>query len=308
MKKINIKNALLFSSLFFSSLILFGQDTIVYVQGNVRYGRVVDVDNSGRFIVFDEKNTRSIISMENLKSFTKNDLDSSFQKNDYLTKNVLPPSEFTKKMGASRELMSQGYGKYSFGLNFIALINPNMMGNFDFLSRTYSTNQFVDIFFQFETSPKVALRFPLRIGLNPLSQEVVFSQGDPNHYWRGQYMREFVGDLGFEPVFYFLGIHKMTWFVSPGLSVGIGRVVSRQQFNLSSEEIEAIYTPKGNTVFTRQSINLGFQYFMTKNLQFEMTSGFFLSNNNRWSFYSDDLSNRRFLGSSLRVALVYRFD
>jgi hypothetical protein len=292
--------------MFSCSLFLFGQDTIIDIQGLVRYGSVLEVDKTRRYIVFEENNTRSIISMEILQSFTKNSYDSSFQRKDYMIKNAQNPSNDIKKMGVTREFMPKGFGKYSVGLNFMALSNPDRLGRLDFLNRTYTTNRFLDLFFQVERSPKLAFRFPLRIGLNPLSEEVTFLNGDPKFYWRDQYMKELVGDVGFEPLFYFLGIHKMTWFFSPGIGMGIGRKVQLEKYNVPSEDIAAIFTPMGNTFFMRYNINLGFQYFLSDRIQLEMTSGFLLSKNYRISGW--DLRNSRYISRTLRVALVYRFD
>ncbi len=288
----------LFNLLSFQSL---AQDTLIFLNGAVKYGRVLGLESNMRIIEFQNGQKNELISLELLKTYTLNQLESNWTMKNNLTQ--FPSNIYTvKQMGNTRKLLDFVPGKYSIGLNFTTLFNPALINDFDFFGRTYSTNSHIETFFQIDLNPRIALRFPLRIGLKPLKTTVDNTSFD----FYGNYTRELIGDIGFEPIFYFKErMVKLKWFAAPSLSMVLGKSVKR---TINYEPYATTYTPVSSELCYRIGGLIGFQYWLHPHFQIEGSYGYLITNN-YWepSFSENDvLINSPYLARNLRLALVYR--
>jgi hypothetical protein len=117
----------LFNLLSFQSL---AQDTLIFLNGAVKYGRVLGLESNMRIIEFQNGQKNELISLELLKTYTLNQLESNWTMKNNLTQ--FPSNIYTvKQMGNTRKLLDFVPGKYSIGLNFTTLFNPALINDFD---------------------------------------------------------------------------------------------------------------------------------------------------------------------------------
>ncbi len=281
---------------------VLAQDTLIKRNGEIELGRVLGVDSIGKTLEFQDVKGIRLISIASLQSYTTNDLNSSWIKKTSFTTNSSSDNA-VKKFAANRKYLKFKPDRYSVGLNFMSLTNPTLVNDFDYFGRTYSTNRHVDSYFQLELTEKFALRFPIRIGIKPLKGTII---NPPNGFY-GMYSRELIGDIGVEPIFYFKkNIHKLTWFGAPSLSIGLGKSVRRI---IDSDTYTISYTNIENKTFYRIGFLVGFQYWFTKHLQYEMSYGYLVTNNYWVPTYdsTETVYNQNYLARNLRIALAYRF-
>ncbi|MBU3660581.1 MAG: YjbH domain-containing protein [Flavobacteriales bacterium] len=280
------------------------QDTLEFKDGQFKYGRVIGVDTKLNILEFKNAVGQSFISIENLKKYTSNEIDEKWVSKTLFTFSVAE-SKHVIKIGSNKKLLDFNPSKYGVGVNLMSLFDPVYVNDFDNFGRTYSTNRYFECFFQTELNPGVALRFPVRIGISPLKEAIV----NPSNDFYGRYSRELIGDIGFEPIFYFNRNNvKLKWFAGPSLSIVAGRSVSRI---LNSDINTTTYVPIDFNLSYRIGVLTGFQYWFGPRFQFESTFGYFVTNN-YWQ--PDDfnqpgkISKRPFFGRNLRLALIYRFN
>jgi len=277
---------------------VMAQDTLVYLDGRIQYGRVIGIDKEKGVVYFQENETRLLISLSLMKSYTTNNLEENWKVVGY---GSLSPANkaATFKMNDARRYLGFEPGKYSIGFNLMSLPNPAKVSDFNYFRRPYSTNRHLEFFFQMEINKKRALRFPVRIGINPLNKTLVV----PARYdFYNSYSRELIWDVGIEPIFYLRGLYKMTWFGAPSLSLGLGRVVNIE--HVSNPMNVYIYEAIKNSAIFRVGGLYGFQYWFSKSIQLEMSYGLFLTNNTSF----DRNTNRNvYFGGNLRGAISCRF-
>ena len=305
MKK-NSKNyrllLLSFITLCITAKTVLAQDTLIKRNGEIELGRVLGADSIGKTLEFQDVKGIRLISIESLQSYTTNDLNSSWIKKTSFTTN----SSFNntvKKFAANRKYLKFKPGRYSVGLNFISLTNPALVNDFDYFGRTYSTNRHIDSYFQLELTEKFALRFPVRIGIKPLNGTIT---NPPNSFYDA-YSRELIADIGVEPIIYLKkNIYKFSLFGAPSFSVGMGKSVRR---TIDSNLGTVTYANIENKTFYRIGFLVGFQYWFTKHLQYEMSYGYLVTNNYWVPTYdsTENVYNQAYLARNLRIVLAYRF-
>lgn len=291
-----------FITLCLTSKTLLAQDTLFKKNGEMQLGRVLGVDSLGKTLEFQDKEGVRLIAIASLQKYTTNDLSSSWIKKSSFTTNN-SSDDAVKKFAINRKYLKYKPSRFSVGFNFMSLTNPALVNDFDFFGRTYSTNRHLDSYFQIEFSEKFALRFPVRIGIKPLNGTII---NPPNGFY-GMYSRELIGDIGVEPIFYFKkNIHKLTWFGAPSLSIGLGKSVRRI---IDSDTYTISYTNIENKTFYRIGFLVGFQYWFTEHLQYEMSYGYLVTNNYWVPTYdsTETVYNQDYLARNLRIALAYRF-
>lgn len=305
MKK-NLKNyrllLLSFITLCITTKTVLAQDTLIKKNGEMQLGRVLGVDSLGKTLEFQDKEGVRLIAIASLQKYTTNDLSSNWIKQSSFTTNY-SSDKAVKKFAVNHKYLNIKPSKFSIGFNFMSLSNPALVNDFDFFGRTYSTNRHLDSYFQMELSEKFALRFPIRIGVKPLNKTLT----NPSNSFYDAYSRELIADIGVEPIFYFQkNIHKLNWFVGPSLSIGLGKSVRR---TIDSNIGTVTYANIENKSFYRVGFLFGFQYWITKKLQYEMSYGYLVTNN-YWvpTYYpTEDLYNQAYLARNLRIVLAYRF-
>ncbi len=305
MKK-NINNyhflLLLFITLGLTSKTILAQDTLIKKNGEIELGRVLGIDNIGKMLEFKDLNGIRLISTTSIQQYTTHVLEENWKKKSYFSTN---PSgeEDVKHFAVNHKYLKFEPSKYSVGFNFMSLTNPALVNDFDYYGRTYSTNRHLDSYFQIELSEKFALRFPIRIGIKPLNGTII---NPPTNFYDA-YSRELIADIGVEPIFYFKkNIHKLNWFVAPSFSVGLGKSVRRI---IDDNSYSISYTNIENKTFYRIGFLVGFQYWFTDYLQYEMSYGYLVTNNYWFPTFdsTDNLYNQAYLARNLRIALAYRF-
>jgi hypothetical protein len=279
----------------------WSQDTLMYLNGKVKHGRVIGIDANMGLMEFKNVQEHELISLDVLKTYTTNQLEANWTMKNNFT--LFQSSIYTvKEMGYNRRLLDFTPGKYSIGLNFTTLFNPGLVNDFDYFGRTYSTNSHIETFCQIELNPRMALRFPLRIGLKPIQSITTANSYD----FYGSFSRELIGDIGIEPIFYFnQRLVKLKWFAAPSMSLVLGRSVKR---TITSEPYTTIYTPLSTALCYRIGALTGFQYWLNPHFQLESSFGYLITNN-YWEptfSESDVLMNRPYFARNLRLALIYR--
>ncbi len=305
MKK-NSKNyrllLLSFITLCITTKTVLAQDTLIKKNGEMQLGRVLGVDSSGKTLEFQDKEGVRLIAIASLQKYTTNELSSNWIKKSAFTTNY-SSDEAVKKFAVNHKYLNFKPSKFSIGFNFMSLSNPALVNDFDYFGRTYSTNRHLDSYFQMELSEKFALRFPIRIGIKPLNKTLT----NPSNSFYDAYSRELIADIGVEPIFYFQkNIYKFSWFGAPSFSIGLGKSVRR---TIDSNIGTVTYANIENKSFYRVGFLFGFQYWITKKLQYEMSYGYLVTNN-YWvpTFYpTDNLYNQAYLARNLRIVLAYRF-
>jgi hypothetical protein len=285
----------------------FSQDTLEFKDGRVKYGRVLGFETKLNILEFQDSNERVLISVSELKSFTKHHVE---EKRNIAGTFIFSRAESPQVLEFSdnRKYLKFEPRKFSFGLNFTSLIDPapidDVLGVF---GRTYSTNPYLECFFQMEINDGVALRIPTRIGINPLNSTVINPNPWQNSFY-GMYTRELIFDLGVEPIFYFKKIPvKRRWFLAPSISTTLGKQVARTlDYQIDLEK----YEPLKNQLGYRIGVLSGFQYWSHSRFQFEASFGYFVTNN-YWPpdyHYSGNGNIRRrpYFGQNLRTAVIYR--
>ena len=280
----------------------FAQDTLEFKDGQVKYGRVIGVDTKLNILEFKSPQGQSFISLEKISKYTSNALDEKWVASTQFTFSVAESNQVTK-IGSKRKYLDFTPSRYSVGVNFSSLFNPIYVNDFDNFGRTYSTNRYIESFFQIDLNEGVALRFPVRIGIIPLKKTVL---NPPNSFY-GMFSRELIGDIGFEPIFYFNKHNvKLKWFAAPSLSIVAGRAVSRV---IDYDFYTTTYEPLDVEFSYRIGALTGFQYWLSSRFQIESSYGLFVTNN-YWQ--PDDfnvpgqISKRPFFGRNLRHAVIYR--
>jgi hypothetical protein len=281
---------------------IYSQDTIEFKDGSIKYGRVLGLDKKFNILEFQNSNGKILISVSELKSFTKHQPEEKWNIGETITYSK-SESHYVKRFSNNRKYLKYEPRKYSLGLNFTSLFNQSLFYDFDFFNRTYSTNPYLECFFQMEINEGIALRFPTRIGINPLNETILNSQWYYNFY--ELYSRELIFDIGIEPIFYFNKTpFKVKWFYAPSISATLGKPVAYSlDYNLDIEK----YEPLKNKLGFRIGVLSGFQYWLNSRFQFEASFGYFVTNN-YWLPNYDSYNPRRkgYLGRNLRTALIYR--
>jgi hypothetical protein len=251
---------------------IFSQDTIVDKTGNVHTGKILTVNQNFNLVSFLEVNdtlyfelTAIQINIKNLEQ-NNNKLPSFFSQSPHAVKSY--------KMGIARQFSSYNYSPYSFGVNLFSLVQSTAMQNRD-IDRLFASNPNFDVFFQKEMHRKFAIRIPIRIGINPLKDSIQQTTQGYNAY-----SKEIIGDIGLEPVIYFNGLRKLSWFATPSLCIGLGRKVynSSEYYSNSSANY---FKPLGNAPYFKIGSNFGFQLNITSCIQFGLEYGVYIANN-RW--------------------------
>jgi len=288
---------LLFIILIFKSS--FAQDTLVFKDGQIKFGRVVGVDTKLNILELSTKEGHSIVSLGILNNFSTNALDENWKGNSRFTFSSTNTNRINR-MSNNKKYLKFTPSVYSIGLNFSSLFDPSLVNDFDNFGRTYSTNPYIETFFQMEFNEGVAFRFPVRIGINPLKKTVV----NPSNSFYGMFSRELICDFGFEPICYFnKNYYKLKWFAAPSISLVAGKSVSR---TLSNGTNGTTYTPINLEFGYRLGALVGYQYWFCPKLQFEGSFGYFITNN-YWVPNDGGLPNKKtYFGRNLRAALIYR--
>lgn len=289
------KLTLALSIFWVSAFSVLSQDTIVDKKGNLRTGKILFYDQTYNLISFSSGTDTIYLDMAEITEPSFNQ-ERSGNVPSYITKS--PASKaYVRKMGLAKQKPNFTYGPYSFGINVFSLIRPDALLDRD-IDRYFASNLNIDVFFQKEMNPELALRFPMRIGLNPLKETIIKDIG-----YYGEYSKEIIGDIGIEPLFYLNGLKKATWFVSPSLCIGLVRKVIR---NYNNPNNLATYTPSGNAGYFKLGSTFGFQLNLTSNIQFGLEYGAYLANNG-WHYYNDDVATRRtYFGYIGKCSISYR--
>lgn len=296
MKHLNMNKLILALSVYFSSAFsVRSQDTLVDKKGNLRIGKILFYDQSYNLISFSSGTDTIYLDMTEITepSFNQERIG---KVPFYITKS--PASKaYVHKMGIAKQQPNFTYSPYSFGINVFSLIRPEAMLDRD-IDRFFASNRNIDVFFQKEIRTDLALRFPMRIGISPINQVIIKEIG---YNW--EYSKEIIGDIGIEPLFYFNGLTKATWFVSPSLCFGLVRKVT-QDFDYNN--YLATYTPSGNAGYYKVGATFGFQLNLTPGIQFGLEYGAHLSNN-AWHYYNYSIPTRRtYFGYTGKLQISYR--
>jgi len=291
-----------FTILFVSFNFCFSQDTIEFKDGKVKYGRVLGFDNKLNILEFQDSNEQILIPLNSVRFYTKNKLEEKWTIGEFLTYSNAEYSQVTS-FGNNRKYLDYKPRKYSLGINFSSLFDPSLVNDMDYFGRTYSTNPYLECFFQSEINDAFALRIPTRIGINPLKTTDI----NPLNSFYGMYTRELLFDIGIEPILYFRTPPvKTRWFFAPSFSAVISKPVSRKlDYEMNLEK----YEPLNNQLGYRIGALTGFQYWFHSRFQFELSYGLFVTNN-YWkpdgSNLSGNIRRESYFGRNLRLALVFR--
>lgn len=295
-KHLNMNKLILALSVYFSSAFsVLSQDTLVDKKGNLRIGKILFYDQTYNLISFSSGTDTIYLDMTEITEPTFNQ-ERIGKVPFYITKS--PASKvYVHKMGIAKQQPNYTYSPYSFGINVFSLIRPEAMLDRD-IDRFFASNRNIDVFFQKEIRTDLALRFPMRIGISPINKVIIKDIGNYRDY-----SKEIIGDLGIEPLFYFNGLTKATWFVSPSLCFGLVRKVTQKyDYNINL----ATYTPSGNAGYYKVGATFGFQLNLTPGIQFGLEYGAHLSNN-AWYYYNYTTSTRRtYFGYTGKFQISYR--
>lgn len=278
------------------------QDTIEFKDGKIKYGRVLGFDNKLNILEFQDSNERILIPLNSVRFYTKNKLEEKWVNGEFLTYSSAENSQVLT-FGNNRKFLDYEPRRFSIGINFSSLFEPSLVNDMDYFGRTYSTNPYLECFFQSEINEAFALRIPTRIGINPLKTTDI----NPLNSFYGMYTRELLFDIGIEPILYFRKSPvKTRWFFAPTFSAVISRPVSRildNEINLQK------YEPLNNQWGYRIGALTGFQYWFHSRFQLELSYGLFVTNN-YWEpddfNLSGNVRRRPYFGRNLRLALVFR--
>lgn len=278
-----------------SAFSVLSQDTIVDKKGNLRIGKILFYDQTYNLISFSSGTDTIYLDMAEITEPSFNQ-ERSGNVPSYITKS--PESKKTvRKMGIAKQPPNFVYSPYSFGINAFSLIRPIGMLDRD-IDRFFASNLNIDVFFQKEIKPNLALRFPMRIGLKPLKHIIIKEFG-----YYGEYSKEIIGDIGIEPLLYLNGLKKVTWFVSQSICVGLVRRVNPlYDYNNNL----ATYTPMGNAGYLKVGNTFGFQLNLTPNIQFGLEYGAYLANNAWRNYYDSYPSRRTYFGYTGKFQISYR--
>jgi len=284
-----------FGAVFGIALSVISQDTITDNKGNIRTGKILFYDRSYNLMSFLDGSDTIYL---NLSEVIRPELNQErIGKSPYYVSKSPATKTNVQKMGIAKQPPNFVYSPYSFGINIFSLIRPTYMLDRD-IDRFFASNLNIDVFFQKEMNPNLALRFPMRIGIKPLNKEIIKSI---DYY--GEFGKEIIGDIGVEPLFYLNGLKKATWFVAPSLCFGIGRKVTR---NYNYLDYNATYIPSGNAGYYKIGSTFGFQLNLTPGIQFGMEYGAYVSNNG-WHYYYDNIPTRRtYFGYIGKCFISYR--
>jgi hypothetical protein len=304
MKNISFKTFKVLATLHFCMVLnfSFSQDTLEFKDGKVKYGHVLGFDTKLNILEFQNSNERVLISVSELKSFTKNQLEEKWNTGETFSFSKAYNPQVLQFSDNCKYLKFEPR-KFSLGLNFTSLFDPDFVGDLDFFGRIYSTNPYLECFFQMEINDGLALRIPARIGIKPLKTIEI----NPQNSFYGMYTRELLFDLGIEPIFYFRKTPvKTRWFFAPSLFAVLGKPVARTfNYNINLEK----YEPLNNQLGYRIGALTGFQYWFHSRFQFELSYGLFVTNN-YWEpddFYNPGNVRRRpYFGRNLRTAVIYK--
>lgn len=288
-------------------IFLFGkvnaQDTIVDLKGNILTGKIISIDNNTKFITYVNGKDTLFRTLSSVQRYSlKDSLKATVVQIPTATSSPTQ-DDFRKSIAHRRQFSKYDYGKWSFGLNLMALLKPSIISDFDFLGNSYTTNRSLDLYAQYEYNSKLALRIPLRIGIQPLGHTYYPPASTSLNY--GAYSRELIADIGFEPLVYFEGLRQISWYFLPSLTLGLGRKVLK----VDGYPNPTFYVPKGNASHYKLSASFGFQANVTRTIQFGMESGLYLSNNMFTNFSSDpnaESARQNIIGLSLKVFTVWR--
>jgi hypothetical protein len=288
-----------FGAVFGIALSVISQDTITDNKGNIRTGKILFYDRSYNLMSFLDGSDTIYL---NLSEVIRPELNQErIGKSPYYVSKSPATKTNVQKMGIAKQPPNFVYSPYSFGINIFSLIRPTFMLDSD-VDLFFSSNLNIDVFFQKEMNPNLALRFPMRIGIKPLNKEIIKSIDYYGEYIK-EYGKEIIADVGFEPLFYRNGLKKATWFVAPSLCIGIGRKVVRTNNYLN---YTSTYTPSGNAGYFKIGATSGFQLNLTPGIQFGMEYGAYIANN-AWHFYYDNIPKRRtYLGFMGKCYISYR--
>lgn len=284
-----------FGAVFGITLSVISQDTITDNKGNIRTGKILFYDRSYNVMSFSDGSDTLFL---NLSEIIRPELNQErVGKVPYYVSKSPATKAYVQKMGITRQPPNFVYSPYSFGVNIFSLIRPVGMLDRN-IDRFFASNRNIDIFFQKELNPNLALRFPMRIGINPLNKQV---EKSIDYY--EEYSKEIIADVGVEPLFYLNGLKKATWFVAPSLCLGLGRKVVRTD---NYPDYTSTYIPSGNAGYFKIGSTFGFQLNLTASLQFGMEYGAYVANNG-WHYYYDSIPTRRtYFGYIGKCYISYR--
>lgn len=275
------------------------QDTIVDQSGKTMIVKVLSMDKTAGLIIYVNGQDTLIHSISSLQKYPSSPIQTTTFTPSNLTINPTV-NEFNVKM--SRKYPNYHYSKWSAGINLMALLSPSILGDYDFLENSYATNRSFDLYVQYELKSKLALRFPVRIGIQPLNHTHYTS----TYLYYGVYSRELIAAVGFEPLIYMEGLRQFSWYLLPSVNVGLGRKV----LNVYNYPATNYYQPKGNASHVKIAASVGFQANVTRTVQFGMETGLYWSNN-YWlsSGYSPQAEPYRskIVGLSLKLFATWRF-
>jgi hypothetical protein len=256
---------------------------------------------------FQNSNERVLISVSELKSFTQNQLEEKWNTGESFTFSKADNPQVLR-FRDNRQYLKFEPKKFSLGLNFTSLYLYEPYYTKNFFTRTYSTNPYLECFFQMEINDGLALRIPARIGINPLKTIVINPE---NLFYSEMYARELLFDLGIEPIFYFRKIPvKTRWFFAPSLSAVLGKPVEVERIQVNN--IRSLKNePLDNQWGYRIGALTGFQYWFHPRFQVELSYGLFVTNNywepGLWNNPSNYGRKRPYFGGNFRTAVVYKF-
>lgn len=295
-KRLKMNKLILALSVFWvSAFSVLSQDTIVDKKGNLRTGKVLFYDQTYNLISFSSGTDTIYLDLSEITEPNFNQ-ERIGKVPFFITKS--PASKaYVRKMGMAKQQPNFTYSPYSFGINVFSLIRPDALLDRD-IDRFFASNLNIDVFFQKEMNPELALRFPMRIGISPINEVIIKNIGNYR-----EYSKEIIGDLGIEPLFYLNGLTKATWFVAPSLCIGLVRKVTRED---NYNTYLATYTPLGNAGYFKIGSTFGFQLNLTPGIQFGMECGAHLSNNAWHYFYASTPSRRTYFGYTGKFQISYR--
>lgn len=275
----------------------FAQDTLIDKKGNQRIGKILSVDELSNLLTLQTEQGTVVFKLSELKYVSNREVKNPKE-------GTLPnatPVYTTHFHGTRSNYIppKYTYSPYSVGWNIIPLLNflPK-----DSENGRYASNRTLELFAQREINDKFAIRIPLRIGLNPISKEMI--SGD-----YGIYSKEIIGDIGVEPLFNLNGFKQLTWIFAPQFSFGRARAAYIKSPDSLAGPVYN-YLPMGDYSYIRAGFSTGLQLNVTRTIQFGLELSAYLANNFMPSYYVNAYSygyQRLYGGIGFRGFLSYRF-
>ena len=273
------------------------QDTLIDKKGNQRIGKIVSVDELSNVLTLQTEQGKVVFTLSELKYVSNRGVN--HPKEDTIPNAT--PIYTTNFHGSRPNYISPKYtySPYSVGWNIIPILNilPENSEN-----GRYASNRTIELYGQREINDKFAIRVPLRIGLNPISKEMISQV-------YGLYSKEIIGDIGVEPLFYLNGFKRLTWIFAPQLSIGRARgaYISTPDSLVGPYAYVYHYSPIGDYSYIRLGFSTGFQMNVTRTVQFGMEFSAYLASNYMPTYAYDYGYTTSYAGLGFRGFLSYRF-